>query len=206
MSTVFVISYLFLWATVILMGAALFILYSHVGERLVLSSREGHALQGPDLAAPLEPRTLTDLKGKRVTLGGPSAKPTLIIYASVSCQPCRGLLRALPELVQRYSDRIITILVCRGSVAAVSEFTSALPKEVTVCPDERGEIVKPYRILITPYALSLDREGTLVYKGVPGPDLDTVLHFVRPLVQTEEAKNDQLSFSQDTPLIGFASR
>lgn len=186
MSPLFLVSYIFLWAIVVLIGTALFILYSHVGERLVVSSREGHALQGPDLGTPVERKVLSALDGRPVTLGGASTKPRLIIYASVTCQPCRALLRVLPQLVERYAEHLAIVLVCRGTMSDVRTFTYGLPDAVAVCPDEMGELVRPYRILITPYALSLDRNGTLVYKGVPGSDLETLLHFVRPLVEREE--------------------
>lgn len=187
MNIVFTLSYILLWLVVILFGAALFILYSHVGKRLILNTQEGHTLQGPELAKPLEPRAVPGLSGFSISIGGSSPLPRLLIYVSVNCDPCRVLLRGLPQLVEAFGHRVETVLVCRGKLADVRAFAAAVPKEVVVCADEHGQLIDAYRILRTPYALSLDRDGTLRYKGVPGADLESLSHFVVPLVREEIA-------------------
>jgi hypothetical protein len=83
--------------------------------------------------------------------------------------------------------RVETVVVCRGKLADVRGFTAAVPKEVVVCADEQGQLIDAYRILRTPYALSLDRDGILRYKGVPGADLESLSHFVVPLIREEIA-------------------
>jgi hypothetical protein len=187
MNTLFALSYIVLWLVVILFGAALFVLYSHVGKRLILDTQEGHRLQGPELAKPLERHVVPGLSGFPITIGGSSPLPRLLIYVSVNCDPCRVLLRGLPQLVEAFGHRVETILVCRGELADVRAFAAAVPNEVVVCADEQGQLIDAYRILRTPYALSLDRDGTLRYKGVPGADLESLSHFVVPLVRDEMA-------------------
>lgn len=185
MSILFSVSYVLLWMIVILLSVALFILYSHVGERFLLKSREGFSLHGPELTKRIEPHVLSDVSGFRITLGGSSPKPRLVIYVSTNCEPCRDLLNGLPEFVERYGRRVDTVLVCKGEVAEARAFAAGLPTEILVCVDENGDIAKSYHILMTPYALSLDGEGVLRFKGLPRPDLPTLSHFVMPLLQGE---------------------
>ncbi|HUQ46729.1 MAG TPA: redoxin domain-containing protein [Gemmatimonadaceae bacterium] len=182
MSAPFIFSYALLWIVVILLSIALFILYSHVGKRL-LSSHEGHAMQGPELEKRIQPQVLSAVTGSPVTIGGASPRPRLVIYSSAKCEPCRDLLRGLPEAVGHFGDRVDTFLICSGKVAEVRAFAADVPNQVTVCVDEEDEVADSYRILRTPYALSVDREGVLRYKGVPGPDFKTLSHFFEPLVR-----------------------
>jgi len=187
MQTLVIGSYILLWVIVILLSLALFILYSHVGRRL-LSSREGHALQGPDLETRITPQVLADLDGVRRTIGGPSAKPTLVLYLSITCAPCRELIDAIPEAIQRFGEEIQTIVIVRGDPLQVMEMTARLPSDVIVCADNAGDLITTYRIMVTPFGLSLDRRGVLRYKGVPGSDADNLSHFVSALLRAESSK------------------
>ena len=191
MTNIFLVSYFLLWGTVIFLGVALFILYSHVGQTL-FGSREGLALQGPDLNKRLEPRVLNTIAGPQYTLGTPSSEPRLVVFVSPQCVSCGRLLKALPELMQRFDARLETLLVCRGTSPEVSAFTSDVPKEVLVYADTRGDLVKAYGILVTPFALAIDAEGFVRHKGVPNVDANGLSAFVNRVLQSEHRRQELL--------------
>lgn len=184
MTATFMVSYVLLWVLVIFLGTALLILYSHVGQSL-LHSREGHPLQGPDVGKRLEPRVLTTLSGTRYTLGAPSPVPRLVVFVSPRCVSCKQLLKALPEFVERFGPRVETVLVCRGAERDVRAFTSGVPQGVVVSADASGDFIGAYRVLVTPYAFSIDLEGLVLHKGVPGTDAAALAVFLPRLRQAE---------------------
>lgn len=173
----FVLSYVVLWALVLLLGVALFLLYSHVGGRF-LSSREGQQLQGPDLNVRVEPKVVTSIAGVRIALGAPSMTPRLVLYTSVRCAPCRELFKALPDFNSRFGSEIETIVVCHGEDREVRALASDMASPVVVCPDPRGEITSAFGVLVTPYALAIDKDGFLRSKGVPGTDPSSLSLFL----------------------------
>jgi hypothetical protein len=120
---------------------------------------------------------------------GASTKPTLLLYLSVTCAPCRELIRALPEAIHRFGPQIEMVVVVRGNPSEVKEIVAGLPRQVIACADREGELISAYSILVTPFALSLDRRGVLRYKGVPGSDIDNLAHFVSPLLRDERRQD-----------------
>jgi hypothetical protein len=111
-----------------------------------------------------------------------------VIFVSPKCVSCKKLLQALPEFVQRFGTQVETVLVCRGPERDVIAFTSGVPKEVVVCADASGEFIGAYRVLVTPYALSVDLEGLVRHKGVPGTDVAALAVFLPRRLRAEPSR------------------
>lgn len=73
----FWVTYVALWLLVIVLAAAVFFLYRHLGLML-LNSREGRAAQGPELYERLPSVRVNDINGTMVQLGQSSSRPLFI--------------------------------------------------------------------------------------------------------------------------------
>lgn len=186
MNAAFLISYVVLWAMMLAMSGAVFVLYRYIGS-LYLNTREGHLRQGPEMLKRMPPMHLTSMAGDPLTIGRPAERPKLVMLVDVHCKSCRVLVDSLPALFELRSEEIDLIVICGGGASEVKAFTSGLPASIPVVADVRGLVPASYRITVTPFALTIDNNGVVQYKGVPGTDLKGLERCIAPVITSSLA-------------------
>lgn len=166
-SVFFWLTYILLWGLVVILFAALFFLYRHLGQGL-LNSTEGRMRQGPEPGTRLPSIQLQALDGRVVRLGARLAQPVFVFFASPTCEPCRRALDALSAFARQYQTTLETVLVCGGTTKEeVTIFATALPDHVRVVPDTSWSLGTRLRVSSTPFAIIADRESMVRAKGMP---------------------------------------
>ena len=151
------VSYIVLWAVVVLLAVLVLALARQIGTlHLRLAPRGALELddEGPALGEAPEPADARALDGTRVSIGGPG-EPQLLLFVSPGCPVCREVLPSLPTAARagRMSPRVI----------ADAEEASEAPDGIPVVADP--ELARRYAIPGTPYAVALDAIGVVRAKG-----------------------------------------
>lgn len=160
--TLFEVSYIVLWALVLVMGVAIYALYYHFGE-MYLSSREGRATQGPAVGEQLRAVQARPLEGS--TLEFPRKdRRTVLLFSAPSCTVCNSLLGDLAaDGVTDILDDLIA--VSSGTREEAEKWLSVLPSTQIVIDPHAG-IRARYGIGVTPFAVAVDDAGRVRMRGV----------------------------------------
>jgi hypothetical protein len=163
MPSEFLISYFTLWAIVAVQFVALFALYHHFGE-MYLNSREGREDQGPAVATSLKPAQLRDIQDRTIALSFQNS-PSLIVFASTTCNICDRLRAVLTKFQQNHTD-ILTTVICEGETLAVQRWAVGLSDAVRVVADPGHQTAARYGVGLIPFAVAVDSEGVVRAKSI----------------------------------------
>lgn len=135
--TTWIVSYLLLWAAVLLLGFTVIALLRQVG---VLHTRVApmgvhFAGEGPDLGGPAPDRASADYAASACTV---------LAFTSPTCEICAGLEPALVRFARSYPEVELRIVDAEAEPGAFSAF----------------------RVRSTPYVVAVDREGVVRSRGV----------------------------------------
>jgi hypothetical protein len=162
MTTPYLISYILLWVLVAGLFAGLLALYHHFGE-MYLSSPKGRSEQGPDEGSLLKPMQATAVDGTAVVY--PVDRPTLLMFVSTTCDVCKGVRAALPEVVAAHPD-VAFAVVCAGQPAMVKAWAADVAGLVPVIADPRSKLSQAYNVDLTPFAIAVGADGLVRARGL----------------------------------------
>jgi methylamine dehydrogenase accessory protein MauD len=158
-------SYIALWIIVALQGVAIFLLLRQLGI-MYLGTAQGVARDGiaPGTKAP--DFSLPALDGSTVSLRAMRGLPTVLVFGSSNCNPCRSLVPELNDFAAELRDSLRVLFLCRGSESEARAFAeqTAITVPVAAHPDE--ELSDKYKARVTPFAFVIDGEGVVRSKGL----------------------------------------
>lgn len=163
MSAALTVSVYVMWAFLILIAYAVFVLYRHFGQMYV-SSPSGRASQGPDVGSALLSIARSDVAGREVTL--PVARqPAIVLFVSIGCSLCSEIRDQLGSL-DSYSDRIKTVVFCSGGLDDVRAWAGRVPGYVHVIRDAKSAAANHYQVNTLPFVLAVDAAGRVRNKSI----------------------------------------
>ncbi len=164
------ISYVLLWALVIILSLLVFALARQVG---VLHERVAPAgalmpTSGPKVGEMTEAMRLTDLKGQTVAIGGADSEglATLILFISPTCPVCKSLVPAARSLVSYEGKRMRLVFASDGDkierhFAYVSDLDLEDYPYIVSLP-----LGLAYAVSKLPFAVLIGSDGALKSKGL----------------------------------------
>jgi len=170
MDGVLLISYVLLWALVIILSLLVFALARQVG---VLHERVAPAgalmpTSGPKVGEMTEAMRLTDLKGQTVAIGGADSEglATLILFISPTCPVCKSLVPAARSLVSYEGKRMRLVFASDGDkierhFAYVSDLDLEDYPYIVSLP-----LGLAYAVSKLPFAVLIGSDGALKSKGL----------------------------------------
>lgn len=159
----FTISYIVLWALVILETVAMVVLMRAVGN-LYLGSR--HAIERDGLAigskAPeFDGQLLDGAPFSSRNLGG---RWRLLLFALPTCQICRRLLPEIRRLSDELGDEVAVRVLVRGTPALATAFASGYPANIVSVSESVA--ARGFKVRVSPYATVIDPSGEVRAKGL----------------------------------------
>jgi len=164
------VSYVILWALVIILSLLVFALARQVG---VLHERVAPAgalmpTSGPEVGELTEVMPLTDLNGHAVAVGGVDAEglATLIMFISPTCPVCKSLVPIARSLVSHESKRMRLVFASDGDkleqhVAYVRDLDIEIYPYIVSEP-----LGLAYAVSKLPFAVLIGSDGALKSKGL----------------------------------------
>ncbi len=173
------VSVILLWVAVVVLAMLLWALSRQVGVLFERVAPMGALVtdSGPAIGTASPMFELTGIQSERVEVGLPSALPTLVFFLSPTCPVCKKLLPILKALQRAESRTVRIVLASDGEAASHLAFVrdQHLEDFPYVLSQELG---MAYRVSRLPYAVVLDRRGTVVAKGLVNSreQLDSLLN------------------------------
>ncbi len=170
MNGTLLVSYVILWALVIILSLLVFALARQVG---VLHERVAPAgalmpTSGPKVGELTEVMPLTDLNGHAVAVGGVDAEglATLIMFISPTCPVCKSLVPIARSLVSHESKRMRLMFASDGDkleqhVAYVRDLDIEIYPYIVSEP-----LGLAYAVSKLPFAVLIGSDGALKSKGL----------------------------------------
>ena len=165
MSGVWLISYLVLWAVVLLQGAVIFILLRQLGV-IYLGTAHGVSGDGLDVGTRAPDFALSNLAGEPVSLATFGGLPLLLVFGSPSCGPCKGLIPDLNAFWNERRDELHVLFLSHGEADATASFAREHGIEVPVASFPDGGLANAYKARVTPFAFFIDTAGVIQAKGL----------------------------------------
>ena len=156
-----------LWAIVIVLLIVVFALARQVGILFERVAPMGALMTdaGPKIGEASPRFDLMTLDGKPLTVGGASAKDTLVFFLSTTCPVCKKLLPVLKSMRSAEGRTLDIVLASDGEHAVHRAFHKAAGL------DDFAYVLSPdlgmtYRINRLPFAVVLDQQGIVRGKGL----------------------------------------
>jgi len=168
MSAVFVMTYVLLWAIVLLLAFAVLVLARQVGIIHLRIPNTGAATTpgGLIIGEPAPPFAVDSIDGTSVTIGSARERAQLLVFVSPACGACERLVPAINSVARSQSRTLETLVVNgHGDRDRARQFAKAT-KLGKVPMIASQEIFGEFDIKGTPYAIYLDEEGVVRAKGV----------------------------------------
>ena len=172
------ISVILLWAAVLALGLMLWALSRQVGVLFERVAPMGALVTdaGPAVGSPSPVLALTGLQSEHVPIGGPQSQPTLLFFLAPTCPVCKKLIPILKALA-RDEDKALRVVLASDGDADHLQFIreQGLTHLPYVLSTELG---MSYRVSRLPYAVLMDRQGTVTAKGLVNSreQLDSLLN------------------------------
>ena len=165
MEGIWLISYIVLWALVVILFLLVILLYRQLGI-MYLGSAEGVSRDGlaPGTKAP--DFKLADQYGNMQSLSDYRGRPTVLLFGSPHCSPCRILLPQLHDWAKAHPEAGVLWLNAASeeeSLKFVSDTGATLPI-VPYTPQEN--LMDKYKVRVTPFTVLLDENGIVRAKGL----------------------------------------
>lgn len=140
--------------------------FSLVALMIAFSAQAGvvDMFNGVKVGAPLPSNDLVFLGAK------PSTANTvqLIDFWSTTCEPCKTSIPKLNALHQKYAPKgLVMIGVSEESRETVIPFLEKVPMQYVSAVEGTASLHKALRIRALPYAIFVNRSGTIVWRGQP---------------------------------------
>lgn len=163
MSGWWAVSYVLLWALVIILGILVLALARQVGTlHLRLGPRGALEVddEGPPLGELPPPLDALDLDGRTIAIGGPGAAQ-LLLFVSPGCPICREVLPSVPAVARQGAMSPVVVVDDDSEEARRSYRPRRLGAPVAFAP----EVARAYGVPGTPYVVVLDAGGVVRAKG-----------------------------------------
>lgn len=172
------VSVVLLWLAVLVLGLLVWALSRQVGVLFERVAPMGALVTdaGPAVGQPSPIFDLTGLQSEQLVIGGPQAQPTLLFFLAPTCPVCKKLIPILKHLARDEASALRVVLASDGDGDHLQfmreQGLQALPYVLST------ELGMSYRVSRLPYAVLMDRQGTVRAKGLVNSreQLDSLLN------------------------------
>lgn len=188
MNTALLVSHIFMWALVLLVGGLLLATIRQVGliHRRIEPYGARTVALGPQIGDTAPQFEVKDVRGKTSFLGSRDGKRTLLIFMSPHCSTCEDIAPALRSVEKSERHTTDTMIVCHGDRDGCGRFASRL-KIAHIPIIAVDDLQQIYGVSATPFAIIVDAAGIVRAKGI-------VNHFehIESLLRAAELEVDSL--------------
>src|SRR5690348_14597750 len=165
MEGIWLFSYIVLWLLVLGLGLLVLLLYRQLGI-MYLGSAEGVSRDGLERGKSAPDFSLTDQYGNPQRLANFRGKPSVLLFGSPHCSPCRILLPQMNEWAKAHPE-VGVVWLNAASPEESLKFVSDTGAEIPVAPyAPQDNLMDKYRVRVTPFMFFVDENGVIRAKGL----------------------------------------
>lgn len=195
MQGIWLISYLALWLIVLVLAWLLLTLLRLVGQLHERLGPAGAAMtgNGPDIGERLPDLMEAHKIVDQALLGFPKSRDSLLVFVAPSCPTCEDLIRSLVPFSRREKE-LEVIMVSSATRPEENNHFAAMVARTGVALLASPALTEAAKVNGTPFALWLDREGTVHAKGIVNHSehLESLKHARESGFATLESAHDDL--------------
>jgi methylamine dehydrogenase accessory protein MauD len=168
MNSIFLASYFALWLLVVLLLGAFAVMARQVGllHRRIIPTGARMTNAGPQVGEVIPSRTIRDINGRHLSLGGASAKPSLVTFLSVGCDSCSSLAPALRSLWRHERNQIDFLIVSLTGTEEENRSFAESHDLIGMPYVLSGQLAREFKVLTPPYSIFLSAAGEVMSKGI----------------------------------------
>jgi methylamine dehydrogenase accessory protein MauD len=168
MSAAWVISYLVLWAMVLLIVAVVVALARQIGQIHIRLGQAGARMTntGLGIGDAVPALNAVDIDGHHVELGTGMGRKTLLIFISPSCPSCEDVGRGIRSIFKNEGRRLDVILVSLNGDEASNRDYIKRHRLLQIPYVASMEIALRFGVANPPYALLVDEKAKVQAKGM----------------------------------------
>lgn len=162
--SVWAISYVALWATVVMLVLMTIVLFRQLGL-LHLRLGPGGALaldEGPSLHNDAPAFSATDMLGRFHAVGG-AGQATTLVFVAPRCGACEELIPAVRAVHRSLRPHARLLVISRGDDIATADYRRSLKDVPVIAAPDLSTL---YGISTTPFVIQVSEGGQVVAKGV----------------------------------------
>jgi len=129
--------------------------------------------------------TLTDINGKRFTLGDFKGKIVILDFMGATCKPCKQQVLELVKVHSAYSDKVeilsISVQGGKGMDQLLQSFAESYNVKWRIAVDVEGAEFK-YRITMIPTVIMIDRGGYVRFRHEGVAEAPTIIEVIRTIL------------------------
>lgn len=159
-----------MWVLLLVMATLVLLLYRHFGLAS-LSTLEGAQRDGLPVGEEAPLLTGVNASGEPVAVTPGDESPTLLLFASPECQPCKAVAPHLNELDEQAKESGIglnVLAVASGTDSTARRVIESFDPSFEVIADDRTGVFDKYRVRVTPFAFVIDTNHRIRAKGLCG--------------------------------------
>jgi methylamine dehydrogenase accessory protein MauD len=165
MEGIWLVSYIALWALVLVLCLLVLLLYRQLGI-MYLGSAEGVSRDGLERGKKAPDFSLTDQYGNPQRLSDYQGRPTALIFGSPHCSPCRVLMPQLHDWTRAHPE-VGLVWLNAASEEETLKFVSDIGATIPVAAyTPQDNLMDRYRVRVTPFMFLVDENGVIRAKGL----------------------------------------
>lgn len=180
MSGIWLVSYIALWAVVLLQGVIIFVLLRQLGL-MYLGTAQGVSRDGLAVGERAPDFAVQALEGTTLSLADFSGRSLLLVFGSANCAPCRTLIPDLNVFARELAHELRVLFLSRGEDGEARRFAREVDAQVPVATHPDEALSDAYKARVTPFAFLIDGDGVIRAKGLANnrSHLDMLLQMAR---------------------------
>jgi methylamine dehydrogenase accessory protein MauD len=165
MEGIWLVSYIVLWILVVVLILLVILLYRQLGI-MYLGSAEGVSRDGLTPGTKAPDFSLKDQYDNPQRLSDYRGRPTVLLFGSPHCSPCRILLPQLHDWAKAHPEVGVLWLNAASDEESL-KFASDTGSTLPIAPYTPQEnLMDKYRVRVTPFMFLVDESGVVKVKGL----------------------------------------
>jgi thiol-disulfide isomerase/thioredoxin len=167
MSAAFYTSYAALWLLLLVITAAVFVLYRHFGL-MALGTAEGVERDGLKIGEVAPRLSAFTPEGRTFNWSPSPERSALLFFGAPDCGPCEEVLPFVSRLAHSLPDDrnldIVTVVI--GTTESAGEFARMYDLPSLTLAEDGSGASDLYRVRVTPFAFVIGADGRILSKGL----------------------------------------
>jgi thiol-disulfide isomerase/thioredoxin len=164
MSGLLLVSYLALWALVVVMGVLLLLLYRHFGM-MSLGTLEGVQRDGLSVGSVAPTIGGVTAAGIDASWNPKAGQPQLLMFVAPDCEPC-SIILPFVERLSRSAAGVRVAAVAPGPRAEAARLEEKYHPSYPCLAEDGGGAFNRFKVRVTPFGFVISGDGRVLAKGL----------------------------------------